>query len=215
VTVRLPLVYAITDREASGIADPARLAERLLRVGVRALQLRDKTMADRELLAAADAIAASSRSAGALFLVNDRADVARLASAGVHLGEDDLPAADARRLLGPEAPIGVSTHDPAAAASAFADAAPDYVAFGPVFETRSKARPDEVVGIDALCTVARRCPVPVVAIGGIDLARAEEVGRATHLGAVIAALLPEEANDGYLSVITERARALHTALASA
>jgi thiamine-phosphate pyrophosphorylase len=134
VIQRLPPVYAITDRAASG-TEPSSLAGRLLRVGVRAVQLREKAMADRELLDAADAIAASSRAAGALFLVNDRADVARLAGAGVHLGEDDLPAADARRLLGPEAPIGVSTHDLEAAARAFADPAPDYVAFGPVFES--------------------------------------------------------------------------------
>ncbi len=171
--LRLPPVYAITDRAASGL-EPARLAERLLSVGVRALQLREKTMPDRELLAAADAIAAASRSAGALFLVNDRADVARLSGAGVHLGEDDLPAADARRLLGPEAPVGVSTHDPEGAARAFADPAADYVAFGPVFESPTKGvRPAR--GLEALARVAGRKTRPLVAIGGITIDRLPDV----------------------------------------
>lgn len=166
----LPPVYAITDRAASGVADPALLAERLLRVGVRALQLREKTFPDRELLAAADAIGARARAAGGLFFVNDRADVARLSGAGVHLGEEDLPAADARRLLGPEAPIGVSTHDPEAAARAFADPAPDYVAFGPVFDSATKSvRPAR--GLDALARVARDKTRPLVAIGGITVER--------------------------------------------
>ena len=167
--LRLPPVYAITDRAASGI-EPVPLAERLLRVGVRALQLREKAMPDRELLAAADAIAAASRSAGALFLVNDRADVARLSAAGVHLGEDDLPAADARRLLGPEAPVGVSTHDPEAAARAFADPAADYVAFGPVFESPTKGV-RAARGLEALARVAARKTRPLVAIGGITIDR--------------------------------------------
>jgi len=166
----LPLVYAITDRAASGVDDPARLSNRLLRVGVRALQLREKGMPDRELLAAADAIAAASRAAGALLLVNDRADVARLSGAGVHLGEDDLPAADARGLLGREAPIGVSTHDAEAAARAFADPAADYVAFGPVFESPTKGgRPAR--GLEALAGVAARKTRPLVAIGGITIDR--------------------------------------------
>ena len=167
--LRLPPLYAITDREASGIG-PSSLAERLLRVGVRALQLREKAMGDRDLLEAADAIAASSRAASALFLVNDRADVARLAGAGVHLGEEDLPAAEVRRLLGPEAPIGVSTHDVEAAARAFADPAPDYVAFGPVYESATKGV-RAARGLEALARVAARKTRPLVAIGGITADR--------------------------------------------
>src|SRR5439155_4887232 len=96
VTLRLPPVYALTDAAASGVADPAVLAARLLEVGVRAVQLREKTMPDRDLLRAAGTIAPLARAAGAAFLVNDRVDVARVSGAGVHLGEDDLPAADAR-----------------------------------------------------------------------------------------------------------------------
>jgi len=135
-------------------------------VGVRCLQLREKDAPERELLAAADAIADRARRGGALFFVNDRVDVARLAGAGVHLGDEDLPADAARAVLGPEAAIGVSTHDLAAARRAFAEAAVDYVAFGPVFESGTKTvRPAQ--GLAALERVAAEKTKPLVAIGGI------------------------------------------------
>lgn len=209
--IRLPPVYAITDRAASGIEDPTRLAERLLRVGLRAVQLREKTMPDRELLAAADGIAALARSARAIFLVNDRADVARLAGAGVHLGEEDLPAGDARRLLGPEAPIGVSTHDPDAAAQAFADPAPDYVAFGPVFESATKGG-RTARGLDALARVAEKKTRPLVAIGGITHARLPAVwdagaDAAAMIGALYAGGRIEENARAALDAARRRGRA--------
>jgi thiamine-phosphate diphosphorylase len=169
-------MYAITDRAASGTG-PADLAERLFSVGVRALQLREKEMLDRELLSAAEAIVSRAAAARAAFFVNDRVDVARIAGAGVHLGEDDLPAAEARRLLGPQATIGVSTHDPDAAGRAFEDPAADYVAFGPVFASATKTvRPAR--GLDALARVARAKTRPLVAIGGITLDRLPDVWEA-------------------------------------
>ena len=172
--LRLPPVYALTDRSASGVADPTALAGRLLAVGVRAVQLREKALPDRELLAAAEAIAPLARAAGAAFFVNDRVDVARLSGAGVHLGEDDLPAREARALLGPGAPIGVSTHDAEAARRAFADPAPDYVAFGPVFESATKTtRPAR--GLAELARVAAGKTRPLVAIGGITVDRLDAV----------------------------------------
>jgi shikimate kinase len=101
-------------------------------------------------------------------------DIARVAGAGVHLGEDDLPAAAARAILGPQALIGVSTHDPAAARAAFADPAADYVAFGPVFQSATKTR-REPRGLDALAAAARGRSKPLVAIGGITAERLESV----------------------------------------
>ena len=174
--LRLPPVYAITDRDASGVADPADLALRFFSVGVRCVQLRDKELTDRELLRAADASAAHAKACGGLLVVNDRVDVARLAGsgAGVHLGEDDLPAAEARAILAPGAPIGVSTHDPEAAARALALDAADYVAFGPVYASPTKtARPPR--GLEALARVAEGKTKPLVAIGGITLERLAEV----------------------------------------
>jgi thiamine-phosphate diphosphorylase len=172
--VRLPPIYAITDRAASGLDDHAEIARRLLAVGVRCVQLREKTLPDRALLEAADAVAALGRASGARVFVNDRVDVARLAGAGVHLGEDDLPAEAARAILPPGAAIGVSTHDAEAAARAFTLEAADYVAFGPVYESPTKgARPAR--GLGALARVAARKTKPLVAIGGITLERLDEV----------------------------------------
>jgi thiamine-phosphate pyrophosphorylase len=179
-----------------------------------AMQVRAKDLAPRETLQLLRAVHALCLEAGVPLFANDRPDLAVLAGCdGVHVGQDDIPLPVVRRIA-PGLRVGVSTHTLAQVEQALADG-PDYVAFGPVFETRSKAQSGPVVGIDALWAVARRSPVPVVAIGGIDLAHAREVAHATHLGAAIAALLPQDACDESLSLITERARALHAALASA
>jgi thiamine-phosphate diphosphorylase len=170
VRLRLPPVYAITDRAASGVDDHAEIARRLFAVGVRCVQIREKSLPDRELLAAVDASAALGRACGARVIVNDRVDVARLAGAGtgVHLGEEDLPADAARALLPPEAPIGVSTHDPDAAARAFGLEFADYVAFGPVFESPTKTARG-ARGLGALARVAAKKTRPLVAIGGVTI----------------------------------------------
>jgi thiamine-phosphate pyrophosphorylase len=116
------------------------------------------------------------------FCVNDRLDVALAAGADVvHLGQDDLPLADALRLrteLGrPDLVVGFSTHNPEQALAAAAGGA-DYIGFGPVFATRSKLNPDPVVGVEGLAAVCRSVSVPVVAIGGIGLHHAAEVAAA-------------------------------------
>jgi thiamine-phosphate pyrophosphorylase len=178
-----------------------------------ALQLRAKDLAPREMLQLLRAIHPVCRESGVPLFANDRPDLAMLAGCeGVHVGQEDLPVHVVRRIA-PMLRVGVSTHTFSEVERAIADQ-PDYVAFGPVFETHSKRQPEEVVGIEALCEVVARCPVPVVAIGGIDLARAPDVARATHLGAAIGALLPENVASNDLAPITERARALHEALAS-
>jgi thiamine-phosphate pyrophosphorylase len=179
-----------------------------------ALQLRAKDLAPREVLHLLRAIHPVCREWGVPLFANDRPDLAMLAGCeGVHVGQDDLPIGLIKRIA-PMLRIGVSTHTLAQVDRALADQ-PDYVAFGPVFETQSKQRPDDVVGIDALITVVARCPVPVVAIGGIDLDRAHQVGRASHLAAAIAALLPEGVSSDDLAPITQRTRTLHQTLASA
>jgi len=161
----LPPLYAITDRAVAGIDSVPEIARRLLAAGVRCVQVREKAMPDRELLEAVDAVAERARTDGALAFVNDRVDVARVAGVGVHLGEGDLSAADARRFL-PRALIGVSTHDPEAARTAFRDGASDYVAFGPVFASATKTqRPAR--GLEMLAQAAQGRSKPLVAIGGI------------------------------------------------
>jgi thiamine-phosphate diphosphorylase len=174
--VRLPPVYAITDRAASGLEDHAEIARRFFAAGVRCVQIREKTLSDRTLLAAADEAVALGRASRALVFVNDRVDVARLVGggAGVHLGEEDLPAEAARAILPADAAIGVSTHDTEAAARAFATDAVDYVAFGPVFESPTKTI-RAARGLEALARVAAGKTKPLVAIGGITLERLESV----------------------------------------
>ncbi len=190
------------------------VAEAVVRARPAAIQLRAKELAPREILQLLRAIHPMCRDSGVPLFANDRPDLAVLSGCeGVHVGQDDLPVNVVRRIA-PMLRIGVSTHTLEQVESAIAEH-PDYVAFGPVFDTRSKSDHEDVVGIDRLRAVAARCPVPVVAIGGIDLERAPDVARATHLGAAIAALLPGNGEPYDFATITQRTLALHSALASA
>jgi len=171
---RLPRLYAIVDPLDTG-QHPVALAEALLAGGARCLQLRWKPAPPRDVLEAARAIRLLAHAAGALFLVNDRPDLAILAAAdGVHLGQDDLPLAAARRVLGPGRVVGLSTHDPDQARRA-ADAGADYVAVGPVYATTSKANALAPRGLDLVRAARAVVPCPLVAIGGIDATSAPDV----------------------------------------
>jgi thiamine-phosphate pyrophosphorylase len=162
----LPPLYAIVDPLDNG-RTPENLAADLVAGGARLLQLRLKDASTRELLAAARAVRALTTRAGALLLVNDRPDVALAAHAdGVHLGQDDLPVAAARTVLGPGALIGVSTHDVEQARTAAADGA-DYVGVGPVFATSTKRGALPPRGLALVRAVRTAVPLPLVAIGGI------------------------------------------------
>jgi len=175
------------------------------------LQLRAKHAGARDTLALLHALRPLCTAAGTRLIANDRPDLAILAECdGVHVGQDDLPVAVVRE-LGPKLLIGISTHDPAQLAAAL-DERPDYIAYGPVYGTASKERPDPTVGLDGLArahamTSARG--TPLVAIGGITLARAKELSAHCELGAVIAALRP---NADSLLGVSDAARALHQAL---
>jgi thiamine-phosphate diphosphorylase len=181
----LPPIYAITDRAAAGVDSHVAIARRLFAVGIRCVQVREKAMADGALLNQVEEVASLGRDAAALVLVNDRVDIARVAGTGVHVGEDDLPAPEARRLLPENAPLGVSTHDLEAARRAFADPSCDYVAFGPVFESGTK-RLRDARGLAALSAAAALKTKPLVAIGGIT---AELLGGVFDAGADSAAMI--------------------------
>jgi thiamine-phosphate pyrophosphorylase len=178
-------IYAIVDGSAS--RPPLHLVEAFAAGGAVVVQLRLKEAGAGELLR----IAREARricAGRAMLIVNDRPDVARLAEAdGVHLGQDDLPLADARRLLGPGALIGISTHSDA---EIEAGQGADYIGFGPVFATRSKhgAVLPPPHGIEGLRRAVARSRVPVVAIGGITVAKVREVAEA---GACCAAVIAE------------------------
>jgi thiamine-phosphate pyrophosphorylase len=180
-------VYAITDRRRSGLDRAEEVARAFFEAGIRTVQIREKDLDDASLLLSVQAAKEAAAARGGLLLVNDRADIARIARCGVHLGGDDLSAALARRVLGAEAPIGVSTHDVEEAAEAFDAPETDYVAFGPVFETPTKPG-RSARGLDMVASVAARKKggKPLVAIGGIGLDDLEAVWSA---GADSAALI--------------------------
>lgn len=187
------------------------LARAILAGGARLVQLRAKDAPSGEFVALARAVKALADRAGARLIIDDRADVARLVgAAGVHLGQDDLPAAAARALLGPEALIGLSTHNLEQVEAALSAGGIDYLAFGPIFPTASKANPDPVQGLDALRLVRARCPLPLVAIGGIGAARLPAVlaagaDAAAVIGAVAGAPDPERATRELLTAARRRA----------
>jgi thiamine-phosphate pyrophosphorylase len=167
-----------------------------LDAGVRLVQLRAKALATGDFLDLADRLVRLAESGGARLIVNDRADIAKMSgAAGVHLGQQDLSPADARATVGPDAVVGLSTHNDAQVDEALV-APVDYLAVGPVFATSSKEKPDPVVGLDGVRRAARaaaRSGLPVVAIGGITLARAAAVRQAGATSvAVIAGLVGDD-----------------------
>jgi thiamine-phosphate pyrophosphorylase len=170
----LPRLYVILD--AGLLREPAaETARKLIGAGVEVLQYRAKKVAAKEMLARARELAEAARTGGARFFVNDRPDVASLAGAdGVHVGQDDLGVEEARGVLGPDAWVGLSTHNIEQFEKALSSSA-DYIAVGPIFATTSKANPDPVVGLELIRRARRLTKRPIVAIGGITLERAAEV----------------------------------------
>ena len=175
------------------IVDTVSAAEALLDAGARILQFRHKSFFSRRVLEDASRVAELCRTAGALFVVNDRADIARLLNAGLHLGQDDLAPADARRILPAPGIIGFSTHNQQQLRAG--DSEPvDYLAIGPIFATGSKQNPDPVVGLDRLRALRRLTQKPLVAIGGITRASAPAVFEAgADSVAIIGDLYPDVA----------------------
>jgi len=188
----LPRFYPILDTGALErcALDPVVAAETLLEAGARIVQFRHKGHYTRAVFAQAGQVAALCRTAGALFVVNDRADIALLLNAALHVGQDDLPPADARRLLGSDHVLGFSTHNECQLRAANSEPA-DYLAIGPLFTTQSKERPDPEVGLAELARLRRLTTRPLVAIGGITRSTAPAVLEAgADSIAVIGDLLP-------------------------
>jgi thiamine-phosphate pyrophosphorylase len=191
--MRLPRLYPILDTEvlqARGIRLETAAAA-FLDGGAGILQLRHKAPWTREIFAAAREVARLCREAGAPLIIDDRADIAMLLEAGLHVGQDDLAPRDARKLMGTEAILGFSSHNAGQLCEAGGEPV-DYVALGPVYATASKRNPDPVVGVEEV----RRCRAlvekPLVAIGGITRENVRAVLAAgADSAAVIAGLLPE------------------------
>jgi thiamine-phosphate pyrophosphorylase len=187
-------LYALLDPDRAGGHDLAALGREVVAGGATLVQLRDKHGSTRRLIEETRAIKAALAASGVPVLVNDRVDVALAAGAdGVHVGQDDMPAVDARRLLGSSAVIGLSVKTIAEAEAAPLDAL-DYVCVGGVFVTTSKDNTAAPIGISGLKNLlaalrARKPDFPIGAIAGIDETNAGEVISAGADGvAVISAL---------------------------
>jgi len=178
VRLDLPKVYPITDTRCSGLSHAEQVA-RLIEGGASVIQLRDKHAPPREFYREAAAALKVARDHHVGLIINDRVDIAlALKADGVHLGQTDMPAEAARRLLGQTAIIGFSTHNLEQAKLAMGLPI-DYLAFGPVFPTSSKENPDPITGLEALREIsALKGSMPLVGIGGITLGTAVAVLRA-------------------------------------
>ena len=170
----IPFLYPILSADVfPGSLDD--WARRLAESGVQLIQYRDKHSSSAHLLETARRLVALSSSLQFRVIINDRADIAVLAAAaGVHVGQDDLPVESARSICGPQALVGVSTHNLGQFRAAIATSA-DYLAIGPIFPTTTKQNPDPVVGLDFIRRARQLTAKPLVAIGGITAERAADV----------------------------------------
>lgn len=183
-------LHVLTDREWSRGRDTITVATAALDGGATVIQLRDKTACTRLLIEEGLALRRLTRERGALFIVNDRIDVALAVEAdGAHVGQDDMPVAAARRILGPLRILGVSAATMAEAEEAVRDGA-DYLGVGPIFPSRGKPDAGPATGTGLITELASRFAIPVVAIGGISSQNAAEVIQAGAGGiAVITAVV--------------------------
>lgn len=207
---RIRGLYCLADDDPRWPSDPVEQARAALAGGARIVQLRAKHATDRTVLGWGEAIASLAHAHGALFFVNDRFDLALACGAdGVHLGQGDLPPARVPAEVRSRLLVGRSTHTSEQARIARGEPV-DYVAFGPVFVTTSKQSEYTPRGLDALSSIAALCaPLPVVAIGGIDAARAADVVRAGAAALCVISALASAADPA------AAARALVQAIGSA
>jgi thiamine-phosphate pyrophosphorylase len=192
-------LYPLLDDGTLALGAMPDAASTLAACGISVMQLRLKRSNDAERLQVQRNVLAALASWDGLLVIDDRADLALIAHResrgpviGLHLGQNDLLPSLARQIVGPDVIIGLSTHHLEQVAAATAEPAVDYLGFGPVFATRTKDRPDPVVGLDGLAAACRATDLPVTAIGGIDLAVLVSVRAAGAAAvAVVQALFPD------------------------
>jgi len=177
-------LYGILDLGYVRPEDSLSMTRRMIEGGVDILQLRAKSQSLQTIRDVARAVAPACRESGLLFILNDHPQlVGETGADGVHVGQDDMPVAAVRKIVGADALIGLSTHSLTQALAA-SDGGPDYIGFGPVFSTPTK--PDyQPVGLGAIAEVHRRVPLPVFCIGGIKRENLREVLAAGAVRAVI------------------------------
>jgi thiamine-phosphate pyrophosphorylase len=187
-----PRIYAITDTRISGISHKKQI-EQMIEGGIELIQLRDKYASPREFYESAKVSISIARQHKVKIIINDRIDIALVAGAdGVHLGQNDLPPKFARKILGPKAIIGFSSHSLEQARAAMGLPV-DYIAIGPIFSTATKENPDAVVGLGVIRALKHEIAYKaLVAIGGINLWNvADIIAAGADSAAVIGALLSD------------------------
>lgn len=204
-------LYLITDRHQTAGRNLLAVVEEALAGRVRSVQLREKDLPPRALLELSRTMRELTNRYGARLIINDRVDIALAVGAdGVHLGEASIPADAARRLLGTDRLIGVSCHSRESALAA-EDAGADFITFGPVYPTPSKAAYGPPVGVERLAEVVKLLSIPVFALGGIKRENTPETlatGAAgvALISAVIAAGNPKEEARAFLSLLAQGKR---------
>ena len=203
-------LYLISDRGQTGGRPLIEVMGKALSGGVRAVQLREKDLPPRQMFEFAVQLRQVTREAGARLLINDRVDIALAVDAdGVHLGVASMPVREARRLLGDSSLIGYSAHSLAEAVQAQADGA-DFITFGPVYHTPSKAAYGAPLGVTALQEVCRTLSIPVFALGGVKVTSIPEllaagVSGVALISAIMAAPDPQLAAASILQTIEDHA----------
>ncbi len=168
-------LYPVTCQALSRGRSNLDVLDALIEGGARVVQLREKELSDREFFELARTFRQRTEQAGMTLIINDRVDVCRAVEAdGVHLGQDDFPLREARRLLGPNTIIGVSTHDVEQALRAVEEGA-DYINVGPIFETQTKQHSGPPVGLDLFGEIRRLVNIPITVMGGIKLENLDQV----------------------------------------
>lgn len=203
-------IYGITAEKFSAGRSNVEVAQQMIAGGIRIIQYREKRphKSFAEMLAECATLRRLTREAGVLFIVNDYPDIAQLVDAdGVHVGQDDFPVPEVRRLVGPNKLIGLSTHGPEQAAAAV-HAGADYIGVGPIFSTQTKEDVCAPVGLSYLDHVVRTCPLPFVAIGGI---KEHNLGEVLAHGATTVCLVTEIVGAPDITATARRLQAASTA----
>jgi thiamine-phosphate pyrophosphorylase len=178
-------LYVVTDKALAGGRSHAAQARAAILGGATVIQYREKVGNTRQLIEEASAVRDVCRELGATFIVNDRVDVALAVGAdGVHVGQEDMPAIIARRLIGPDMLLGVTVGNVAQALQAEADGA-GYLGTDAVFFTGSKPDAGPPIGVDSLAEICRATPLPVVGIGGVNAGNVAQVIQAGVAGAAV------------------------------
>jgi thiamine-phosphate pyrophosphorylase len=205
VPFQLPKLYPIVDTASCERREltPLLLAEILIDAGVRILQYRHKDPWTAARFEEAKKITRLCGEAGVLFVLNDRADYARLLGAALHVGQDDLPPLAARKVISDEV-MGFSTHNREQLARGNEEPV-EYLALGPIFATSSKFQPDPAVGLEGLRALRPLTTKPLAAIGGINTSNARDVLSAgANSVAVISALLPEKCDKKSIKQLSQQ-----------